>query len=99
LALNYASIVADILRARFNGARISSELSSSLQVILAAMAGAGAAFSYGSATVAGLGLSSAAIPQLQKIFDAKGRAQSYQDAVRLIEEAEIEYLSLNQTPS
>jgi hypothetical protein len=99
LALNYASSVASILRCKFYGARIAREISSTAQVALAAFAGAGAAFNYSASTVTALGLGSAGIPELQKIFDAKGRAQAYQDAVRLIEEAEIEYLSLNQKPS
>jgi hypothetical protein len=99
LALNYASSVATILRCKFNGARIAREVSSTAQVALAALGGAGAAFNYGASTVTGLALGSAGIPQLQQIFDAKGRAQAYQDAVRLIEEAEIEYLAHNPRPS
>ena len=99
LALNYAGSVASILRCKFNGARIARELSSTAQVALAALAGAGATFHWSASTIAALGLGSAGIPELQKIFDAKGRAQVYQDAVRLIEEAEIEYLALNQRPS
>ena len=99
LALNYASSVASILRCKFNGARIAREISSTAQVALAAFAGAGAAFHYSASAITALGLASAGIPELQKIFDAKGRAQVYQDAVRLIEEAEIEYLALNQRPS
>jgi hypothetical protein len=98
LALNYASSVASILRCKFNGARIAREISSTAQVGLAAFAGAGAAFNWSASTITALGLGSAGIPELQKIFDAKGRAQVYQDAVRLIEEAEIEYLALNQRP-
>jgi hypothetical protein len=99
LALNYASSVAAILRAKYTGARITREISSTAQVALAALAGAGAAFHWSASTITALGLGSAGIPELQKIFDAKGRAQVYQDAVRLIEEAEIEYLALNQRPS
>jgi len=99
LALNYASSVASILRCKFNGARITREISSTAQVALAALAGAGAAFHWSASTITALGLGSAGIPELQKIFDARGRAQVYQDAVRLIEEAEIEYLALNQRPS
>lgn len=99
LALNYASSVASILRCKFTGARIAREISSTAQVALAAFAGAGAAFNWSATTITALGLGSAGIPELQKIFDAKGRAQVYQDAVRLIEEAEIEYLAFNQRPS
>jgi hypothetical protein len=99
LALNYASSVATILRCKFNGARIAREVSSTAQVALAALGGAAAAFNYSAKTVTALSLGSAGIPELQRIFDAKGRAQVYQDAVRLIEQAEIEYLALNQKPS
>jgi hypothetical protein len=99
LALNYASSVASVLRARFNGARITNEVASTLQVTLAALAGAGAAFDFGASAVAALGLSSAGIPQLQRIFMAQGRIDAYQDAVKLIEETEIEYLAFNQYPS
>jgi hypothetical protein len=99
LALNYASSVATILRPKFTGARVASEVMSTVQVALAASGGAAAAFKYSASTVTALALSSAGVPELQKIFDAKGRAQVYQDAVRLIEEVEIEYLALNQYPS
>jgi hypothetical protein len=99
LALNYASSVAAILRAKYTGARITRELSSTAQIGLAAAAGYGAAFHYSASTLAILGLGSAGIPELQRVFGAKERAQTYQDATRLIEEAEIEYLSLNQQPS
>ena len=43
LALNYASSVATALRAQFNGTRITNEVATTLQVTLAALAGAGAA--------------------------------------------------------
>jgi hypothetical protein len=99
LALLYASNVATVLRCRFTGARITREISSSLQVILAGLAGAGAAFNFGKTTLAVLGLGSAAIPEFQGIFNARGRAECYQDAVRLIEEAQIDYLAHNQQPS
>jgi len=99
LALNYASSVANALRAKFNGTRIANEVAATVQVTLAALAGAGAAFDFGASTVAALGLSSAGIPQFQRIFMTQGRIDAYQDAVRLIEEAEIEYLAFNQYPS
>jgi hypothetical protein len=99
LALNFASSVATAFRAKFNGTRVANEVATTVQVTLAALAGAGAAFDFGSSAVAALGLSSAGIPQLQRIFMVQGRIDAYQDAVRLIEEAEIEYLALNQYPS
>lgn len=99
-ALNFASSVASILRSKYTGARITREVSSTAQIGLAAFGGAGAsAFSLGTSTIAALGLGSAGIPELQRIFGAKDRAQVYQDAVRLIEEAQIEYLALNQRPT
>jgi hypothetical protein len=99
VALNFADSVATLLRARFTGARITREVSSTLQVGLAAVAGAGSVFQLGPRTLAALGLGSAGIPELQGIFNARGRAEVYQDAIRLIEEAEIEYLAHNQRPS
>ena len=99
LAINFADSVATLLRSKFTGARIADEVGRTAQIILAGLAGATAAFDFGASTVAALGLSSAAIPELQRIFNARGRSQVYQDAVRLIEEAEIEYLSFNQDPS
>ncbi len=101
LALNYADSVATLLRAKYTGARITREVSSSAQIILAAVAGAGAggAFHLSKDALTVLGLGSAGIPELQRIFGAKERAQLYQDTVRLIEEAEIEYLAYNQRPT
>jgi hypothetical protein len=99
LALNYASSVAAILRAKFNGTRVANEVAGTLQVTLAALAGAGAAFDFGASAVTALGLSSAGIPQFERIFMVQSRIDAYQDAVRLIEEAEIEYLAYNQYPS
>lgn len=99
VALNYASSVVAILRAKYTGARITREISSTAQLGLAAAAAYGAAFNYTRSTLAVLGLASAGIPELQRLFGAKERAQTYQDAIRLIEEAEVEYLALNQRPS
>lgn len=99
VALNYASSVVAILRAKYTGARITREASSTAQLGLAAATAYGAAFNYSKSTLAVLGLTAAGIPDLQKLFGAKERAQTYQDAIRLIEEAEVEYLSYNQRPS
>jgi len=99
LALNYASSVVALLRAKYTGARITREISSTAQLGLAAAAAYGAAFNYSKSTLAVLGLGSAGIPELQRLFGAKERAQTYQDAIRLIEEAEIDYLAHNPKPS
>lgn len=100
LALNYAASVASILRSKYQGARITREASSTAQIILAGLGGAGAsAFGYSPSALAVIGLGGAGIPELQRIFGAKERAQVYQDAVRLIEEAEVDYLAHNQRPS
>jgi hypothetical protein len=99
LALNYADATISLLRAKYNGARVAREVSQIAQVGFAAATGAAAAFNYGTHTIAWLGIGTAVVPELQRIIDAKGRAQVYQDAVRLIEEAEIEYLSFNQEPT
>jgi hypothetical protein len=99
LALNYASSVVALLRAKYTGARITREISSVAQLGLAAAAAYGAAFNYSKSTLAVLGLGSAGVPELQRIFGAKERAQTYQDAIRLIEEAEVDYLAHNPKPS
>lgn len=99
LALKFASNVAAILRTKFSAARITREVSNSTQAILAGIAGAHQAFNLSASAIAVLGLSSAGIPELQGIFNAKGRAEVYSDAVRLIEEAQVEYLAHNQQPS
>ena len=79
LAVNYANLAAKVLRNKFNNARIARSLSSSLQVLLSAFAGAGASetFSFSQNTISKLGFSSALIPNFQNIFNAKGRAQAY----------------------
>lgn len=101
LAFNYANLSARILRQRFTGARITRSVSSSLQVLLSALAGAGAGgtFNFSTDTVAKLSFGSALIPDFQGIFNAKSRAQAYQDGARLIEEAITDYLKDNGTPS
>ena len=99
LALNYADAAATLLRAKYQGARIARQTSDITQLGLAAATGASAAFGYPARTIAWLGVGSVVVPELQRIIDAKGRAQAYQDAVRLIEEAELEFLSFNQDPS
>lgn len=98
LALKFASSVSTILRSRGTRSRITREVSATAQVALAAFAGAGSTFGYSAKTITILGMGSAGIPELQGIFDAKGRAQTYLDAVRLIEEALNEYLAHNQSP-
>ena len=99
LVFNYADHVTSILRGKFTGARLANYTSGTLQVILAGLAGASAAFSFGATTTAALGLSSAAMPQIGNVFNAKSRAETYQDAIRLIEQAEAEYLVQNPQPS
>lgn len=99
LALSYADNVADILRGKFHRARVVREASNTTQVGLAALAGAAGPFKLRPDTLAGLGLGTVVIHELQGIFNAKGRAENYQEAVRLIEEAEVEYLSYNPSPS
>lgn len=97
-ALRFSSNVVKILRARSRGARITREVSSTMQVSMAAVAGANAAFGMSESALAILGLGSALIPDFQGIFNAKGRAEAYTDAVRLIETAQNDYLAHNQAP-
>jgi hypothetical protein len=44
-------------------------------------------------------LGSAAIPELQKIFDAKGRAEAYNQAAEMIHDGVLEYYEHNPQPS
>ena len=99
LALKYAKTVASILRSKSKGARMTHEASSSTQVLLAALVGAHQAFNLSSSTLAVLGFGSAITPKIEDIFNPSGRGEAYTDAVRLIEEAQGEYLFYNQSPS
>lgn len=99
LALNYANEMVNILRPRFNRSRRVREASATAQVAMAGVAGAAGPFHLTDTTLAILGIGGAGIPELQRIFNAKGRAENYQVAVNMIEDAVVEYLSYNQQPS
>ncbi|MFN0080530.1 MAG: hypothetical protein ACKVY0_29025 [Prosthecobacter sp.] len=99
LALAYSSNVVAIFRAKATGARVTRELSGSTQVAMSALAGTTAAFNFTKSGIAVLGLGSSLIPTFQGIFNAKGRAEAYADAVRLIETAQADYWSHNQKAS
>lgn len=99
LALKYAKTVAAILRSKSKGARMTHEASSSAQVLLAAIVGANEAFNLSSSSLAVLGFGSAITPKIEDIFNPSGRGEAYTDAVRLIEEAQGEFLFYNQSPS
>jgi hypothetical protein len=98
-ALAFSSNVAKIFRAKCAGSRVTREVSGSTQVAMAGLAGTSAAFNFSKSGLAVLGLGSSLIPSFQNIFNAKGRAESYADAVRLIETAQNDYLAHNQKPS
>ena len=91
--LNYAEQVKNILRAKFTSARFARYASATTQVLLGGAAGIAAAFSAGAGVVAGLAFSSAAMPQLGGIFNAKARAETYQEGVQLIEQNEVDFLA------
>lgn len=86
------------MRTKFTGARISREVSNTAQVALSAFGGAAAAFHYSASTVAALSLGSAGIPELQRIFNAKGRAEVYKDAAQMIHRGILEYYTHNPNP-
>ena len=98
-ALQFSSNVARLLRAKATGARMTRDVSNSLQVSMAALAGANSAFGFSDRSLAVLGLGSALIPDVQGIFNAQGRGDAYLDAVRLIETAQGAYMAHNQQPS
>jgi hypothetical protein len=91
--LNYAEQVKTILRAKFTSARFARYASGTAQVLLGGAAGVAAAFSAGTAVVAGLAFGSAAMPQLGGIFNAKARAETYQEGVQMIEQSEVDFLA------
>jgi hypothetical protein len=99
LAINYANSVEIIMRCKATQNRITREVSSTAQIALAAFAGAGAAFHYSATTLTALGLGSAGIPELQKIFDAKGRSEAYNQAAEMIHAGILEYYEHNPRPS
>jgi hypothetical protein len=98
LAINYANSVEIIMRCKATQNRIAREVSSTAQIALAAFAGAGAALGYGVTTLTVLGLSSAGVPQLQSLFDAKGRSEAYNQAAEMIHDGVIEYYDHNSVP-
>ena len=87
------------MRCNATKSRITREVSATAQVGLAAFGGVGAAYNWSKTTLTVLGLASAAIPQLQGIFDAKGRAEVYNQAANMIRDGIWEYYSLNSSPS
>jgi hypothetical protein len=99
LAINYANSIEIIMRCNATKSRITREVSATAQVGLAAFGGVGAAYNWSKTTLTVLGLASAAIPQLQGIFDAKGRADVYNQAANMIQDGIWEYYSLNSSPS
>lgn len=99
LAVNYANSIQVIMRCNSSRSRIVREVSATAQVGLAAFSGIGAAFNYSTTTLTALGLSSAAIPELQKIFNAKGRAEIYNQAADMIRDGMLDYYSHDTNPS
>src|SRR4029077_269374 len=99
LAINYANSVEIIMRCKATQNRITREVSATAQVGLAAFGGIGAAYNWSKTTLTVLGLASAAIPQLQGIFDAKGRAEGFNQAAEKIQDGVLEYYAHNSRPS
>jgi hypothetical protein len=99
LAINYANSIEIIMRCKATQNRITREVSATAQVGLAAFGGVGAAYNWSKTTLTVLGLASAAIPQLQGIFDAKGRAEAYNQAAERIQDGVLEYYAHNPRPS
>lgn len=91
--LGFTDDVKKILQRRSNLARRARMFSGSGQ-ILAAAAGAtlGLIAHANVETVAALAAVSAVIPELQTIWDARGRAETYNQGLNLIQKAEARYL-------
>ena len=98
LAINYANSMQIIMRCNSTHSRIAREVSATAQIGLAAFGGVGAAFNYSATTLAVLGMGSAGIPQIQKIFDAKNRADVYNQAADMIQDGVFEYYDHNPSP-
>jgi len=98
--VNYADHVHGIFVSKFTGSRFARYSSATTQVLLAGGAGVAAAFSAGTSVIAGLAFGSAVTPEIGKIFNAKGRAGYYVQAVGDIDSALNEYWDENGgTPS
>lgn len=99
LAVNYANSMQIVMRCNSTNSRITREVSATAQIGLAAFGGAGAALNYSRTAITVLGLGSAGIPQLQKLFDAKNRADVYNQAADMIQDGVFEYYENNPSPS
>ena len=89
--LAFSENVKEALRRRMNRARIARMFSGTIQVLTAATAAGLGAVSANIETITALAGTSAVIPQLQELFDAKGRAEYYEQGANMIEEAQGRY--------
>ncbi len=96
--VGFSSDIQKALRHRLNKARRVRLGSGTLQVIAAAV-GATLGFTIDDAhTAAAFGVIAAVIPELQNIFQARGRAEAYTDGLELIQDAHAFYhKKLSQT--
>lgn len=92
VVVDFMDQVKNSLRKRMNYSRIIREISASAQVLTAAAAAVLGATQGNLTTVAIIAATSAVIPDMQDIFDAKAKAQAYDDGLHLIEEAEGRYI-------
>ena len=99
LALQYADLVAQLLEGRSTGARLTREGSDSALVVGAALAAAQATLEISAETIAGIGLGTVILRELQGIFNARGRSEAFEDAAYLIRQAQSEYRQFNPNPS
>lgn len=83
-----------ILRERYNNARLARTGGGAIQVLTAAVSsiltGVAGANAITAATI--LSGTSAIIPEMSEVIEAKGRAEAYTDALKTIERAEAAYL-------
>ena len=89
--VEYAAHVRNIMTRKFTNARFARYASSTLQILLAAGAGAAAAFDGGTTLIATLAFGSAATPQISNVFKANERAGYYQTASYQIDIALSDY--------
>lgn len=98
--LVFENNIKNVFRGRLNTAMIARHTSATAQVLTAAAAAALTTLSSGSkSAITILAASSALMPQLQQIFDAKGRAAAFEQGAEMLSDAESAYFkALSRTP-
>lgn len=89
--INYTNRVKETLSKHFKADSALRYGSSTAQVTLAALAGAAATAGWAASTASGFGMASAYVFSLGQRLDAKGKAQTYEQAFTAVQGAEATY--------